>query len=131
MTGVQTCALPILAFGFALGVALSPTASFNAGSGQVFIQPSALLAVWGTGTVSPSLAVWGTGTVWGSLAVWGTSVFLNANCAVWGTGAVWGTIAVWGTSTPQAFSTVWGSLAVWGTGQASGETVKLAINGDN
>lgn len=113
------------------GVALSPTASFNAGSGQVFIQPSALLAVWGTGTVSPSLAVWGTGTVWGSLAVWGTSVFLNANCAVWGTGAVWGTIAVWGTSTPQAFSTVWGSLAVWGTGQASGETVKLAINGDN
>jgi serine protease AprX len=88
------------------GVALSPTATFDATSGQVFIQPGALLAVWGTGTVSPTLAVWGTG-------------------------AVWGTIAVWGTSTPQAFSDIWGTLAVWGTGQSSGEIVTLAINGDN
>ena len=88
------------------GAALSPAVTYDAASGQVFIQPGALLAVWGTGTVSPTLAVWGTG-------------------------AVFGTVAVWGTSTPQAFSDIWGSLAVWGTGQASGEAVTIAVSGDN
>ena len=107
------------------GAALSPTATFNASANTVSIAPNALLAVRGTGSVSGTLAVWG------SLAVWGTSVFVNANCAVWGTGAVWGTTSVSGAASPWAVSTIWGTLAIWGTGQASGETVKVAINGDN
>ena len=107
------------------GVALSPTATFNGATNTVQLQPSATLAVWGTGSLSGTLAVWGT------MAVWGTSVFTNATCAVWGTGAVWGTMAVWGASTPQASLAVWGTLEVWGTGVPGGEAAAVAINGDN
>ncbi len=112
------------------GLALSPTATFDAATNTVRLQPSATFAVWGTGTVSSTLAVWGTSAVWGTLAVWGTSVF-NATFAVWGTGAVWGTSAPWGTSTPQANIAVWGHFAVWGTGLPGGEATAVAINGDN
>jgi serine protease AprX len=107
------------------GSAMSPTAAFNTSTNSVSLEPTALLAVWGTGTVSANLAVWGTTTVWGS------SVFVNGSLAVWGTGAVWGTLAVWGTSTPGACLAVWGTGAVWGTSQTSSLANIVAIAGDN
>ena len=113
------------------GLALSPTATFDAATNTVQLQPSATFAVWGTGTLSGTMAVWGTSAVWGTMAVWGTSVFSGANFAVWGTGSVWGTFAVWGTSTPQAVMAIWGTGAVWGTGVPGGEATAIAINGDN
>jgi serine protease AprX len=107
------------------GSAMSPTAAFNTTTNSVSLEPTALLAVWGTGTVSANLAVWGTTTVWGN------SVFVNGTLAVWGTGAVWGTLAVWGTSTPGACLAVWGTGAVWGTSQTSSLANIVAIAGDN
>ncbi len=113
------------------GAALSPTATFNATTQSVSLQPSAMMAVWGTGGVSGTMAVWGTSGVWGTMAVWGTSVFVNSTMAVWGSGAVWGTSGVWGASAPQGTLAIWGSMAVWGTGQAGGESTKISVYGDN
>jgi serine protease AprX len=107
------------------GSAMSPTAAFDPSTNSVYLEPSALMAVWGTGAVSANMAVWGTTTVWGS------SVFVNGTMAVWGTGAVWGTMAVWGTSTPEACLAVWGTGAVWGASQTSSQANIVALAGDN
>ena len=105
------------------GSAMSPTASYDAASGSVYL--TTLLS-----------AVWNSQSLWGSRAVWHTSA-PNALEAVWGgtllddTGAVWGTRAVWKTDTTTGFAVLWGSSSVWSA--SSGDTpgsATLAISGE-
>jgi serine protease AprX len=88
----------------ATGTAMSPTARYDASSGNVYLvfNPS---STWNdsdayAGTVS------GTKSAWGAQTVWGTTV-VDANSAVWGSSAVWA------SSTVSGFSAVWGSSGVW------------------
>ncbi len=105
------------------GNALSPTATYNATDGTVYLvfDPS---STWNQTTVpvSSSRAV---ASVWSVQNVWGPAV-VNANKAVWGKGtvwsssgvsgfdAIWSTCGVWGKETDEGSSTVSGTRAVWG-----------------
>jgi serine protease AprX len=96
----------------ATGTALSPTASYDSVSGDVYLS------------TDPS-AVWNTTAVWDSRAVWGTT-------EIEATRAVWGTTAVWGTSSLDGFGAVWGTRSVWGTSSTDGaELISIAVNGEN
>jgi len=88
----------------ATGSALSPTATFDANSGNTFVM------------AGPD-SVWQNSIVWGTTIVWGTNVIAN-DCAV-----VWGTSIVWGTATSSAFGIVWGTSVVWGTSNPFPQTV--------
>ncbi len=77
------------------GVALSPVASYDTVSGDVYL-------------VEDLRSVWGQSTDWSLRSVWGQS-------AVWGTRSVWGQSAVWGTSVTTGFDTIWSDRSIWGT----------------
>jgi serine protease AprX len=96
----------------ATGTAMSPTAVYDASSGNVYLtfDPSSIwnkTNAYGGGTIGSNSAVWGTSSVWGTSVVDGDS-------------AIWGTSAVWGTSTESAFKAVWGTSSVWGTSTLAG-----------
>jgi serine protease AprX len=87
------------------GMALSPTASYNAANNTVTIVNTSSVT-WGTSVV------WGSSIVWGTSVVWGNSV-LNANSIVWGSSVVWG------NTVDTGFSVVWGNSIVWGSSTAT------------
>jgi serine protease AprX len=89
------------------GTAMSPSASFDAVKGTVFLEFDQS-SVWATGGLG------GTSAVWGTAAMLGTSG-LAGNSAVWSTSAVWGTSGIWGTSAVWGTSGIWGTSAVWST----------------
>ena len=84
----------------ATGVALSPTAVYNASNGTVSLINTTSV-VWGSTSV-----VWGAASVvWGNSVVWGSST-------ITGTSVVWGsTSVVWGASSVSGFSVVWGATS--------------------
>jgi serine protease AprX len=82
----------------ATGVALSPTAVYNASTGTVTLVNTNSV-VWGGASV-----VWGaTSVVWGNSVVWGSNAILS-NSVVWGSTSV-----VWGANSVSGFSVVWGA----------------------
>ena len=82
----------------ATGVALSPTAVYNALSRTVTLVNTNSV-VWGGASV-----VWGaTSVVWGNSVVWGANT-ITSNSVVWGSTSV-----VWGASSVSGFSVVWGA----------------------
>jgi serine protease AprX len=96
----------------ASGNAMSPTATYNAADGNVYLifDPSStwnkgtwsVTNVWGAAIVNPNLSIWGESPVW-------------ANSNVSGFRAVWGARGVWGTETDMGSSTVESTRGVWGT----------------
>jgi serine protease AprX len=84
----------------ATGVALSPTAVYDASNGTVSLINTTSV-VWGSTSV-----VWGaTSVVWGNSVVWGANT-------ITGTSVVWGsTSVVWGASSVSGFSVVWGATS--------------------
>ena len=122
----------------ATGTAMSPTATYDAASGNVYLafDPS---STW-YGTTSPAAAPSGARAVWGAQSVWGANT-VDANRAVWGTRsvwgtstvsgfrAVWGTQGVWGAETDVSTSTIQGTRAVWGTNsQTSDSDASFTVN---
>jgi serine protease AprX len=107
----------------AKGNALSPTATYNAADGNVYLvfDPS---STWNQ-TTAPASSSAAVASVWSMQTVWGAAV-VNANKAVWGKGtvwstsgvagfdAIWSTCGVWGKETDEGSSTVSGTRAVWG-----------------
>jgi serine protease AprX len=88
----------------ATGIALSPTATYDATSRNVYLVNTSSV-VWGGASV-----VWGaTSVVWGNSLVWGSSA-MTTNSVVWGSASV-----VWGASSYSGFSVVWGANAVTAT----------------
>jgi serine protease AprX len=84
----------------ATGVALSPTAVYNASNGTVSLINTTSV-VWGSTSV-----VWGASSVvWGNSVVWGANT-INGNSVVWGSTSV-----VWGASSCSGFSVVWGATS--------------------
>ena len=92
------------------GNALSPTARYDALSGNVYL----------TGAKG---STWDTNAVWGDQAVWGSMAFVN------GSGAVWGSSAAWGTSTNQGFNAVWGDSSGFSE-QTGSQATQIAANGE-
>lgn len=82
------------------GVALSPTAMYDATTGNVYLA-------------NTDSTLWGSSVVWGNSIVWGTSIVWG-NALISGTSIVWGNSVVWGTSTDQGFSIVWGTSVTGG-----------------
>jgi len=89
----------------AKGTAMSPVASYDSTSGNVYLYDS-------------STAIWNTSATWSDAAVWGTSQFVvgappstmsGSSSALWGSDAVWGSNILWGSNT------VWGSNILWGS----------------
>jgi len=91
----------------ATGTAMSPIASYDSTSGNVYLNydPS---STWDDTAVYAGRSVGGTKAVWGTTTVWGTSVVQPDK-------AVWGTKAIWGTSTLAGFDSIWATKSVWGT----------------
>jgi serine protease AprX len=91
----------------ATGTAMSPTATYDPASGNVYLvyDPS---STWNDTDVYSGEAVGGTRGAWGTQTVWGTAV-VSADKGVWGSQAVWGSSSVAG------FQAVWGSKGVWGS----------------
>jgi serine protease AprX len=88
----------------ATGIALSPTATYDATTGNVYLVNTDSV-VWGGASV-----VWGaTSVVWGNSVVWGSSA-MTTNSVVWGSTSV-----VWGSTSTTGFSVVWGANAVTAT----------------
>jgi hypothetical protein len=107
------------------GTAMSPTASYDASTGNVYLtyDPSSIWdssnlygerevgsasTIWSTQTVWGTLVVDAKRTVWGSRAVWGSNT-VSGFQAIWSDRGVWGSRAVWGSSDDQASRGVWGS----------------------
>ncbi|HWF45963.1 MAG TPA: S8 family peptidase, partial [Bryobacteraceae bacterium] len=70
----------------ATGTAMSPTATYDSTSGNVYLvyDPS---STWNDTDVFSGMAVGGTRGAWGTQTVWGTAV-VNADKGVWGSQAV-------------------------------------------
>jgi serine protease AprX len=84
----------------ASGVALSPTAVYNATTKSVSLVNTTSV-VWGSTSV-----VWGaTSVVWGNSVVWGATT-ITSNSVVWGSTSV-----VWGSTSVSGFSVVWGATS--------------------
>jgi serine protease AprX len=84
----------------ATGVALSPTAVYNASTNNVTIVDTSDPGFAG------SSVVWGaTSVVWGHTVVWGSNV-LSADSVVWGSTSV-----VWGATSVSGYSVVWGATS--------------------
>jgi serine protease AprX len=101
----------------ATGVALSPTAVFNASNDTVTV----------TNTSDPDFAgssvVWSaTSTVWGYAVAWGADEILS-DSVVWGADSV-----VWGAESVSGFSVVWGATS---TAETSIATLSDGTDGDN
>jgi serine protease AprX len=104
----------------AVGVANSPTASYNATTGQVTL-------------VNGSSVLWGSSVMWGTSVVWGTSVIWGTNAS--GQSVLWGSSVVWGTSTNSGFSVVWGTSSapmsvVWGCSNPWTYASSALVNGE-
>jgi serine protease AprX len=97
-----------------VGIALSPSAAYDAASGEVYL-------------VEDARSVWGQTSDWSQRSVWGVS-------AVWGTRSVWGQAAVWGTSLNAGFQTIWSDRSVWGQsadwGTGNINALSIMIDGD-
>jgi serine protease AprX len=113
--------------------ALSPTAVYNAASGDITLNfdPSSVFserAMWGSSTVASERAMWGSRSMWGSnvidgeramwgsRATWGSST-TDAQRAMWGSSGIWSERAMWGSST------VGSERAMWGSSSNQSETV--------
>jgi serine protease AprX len=85
----------------ASGVALSPTAVYNASNSTVTLANTSSAAWSGTSVV------WGaTSLIWGNNVIWGAST-------ITGTSVVWGsTSVVWGAKSFAGFSVVWGAKSI-------------------
>jgi serine protease AprX len=90
----------------ATGLALSPTAVFNA-NGSVTVtntNPDSNFAgssvVWGATSV-----VWGDSVVWGANTISASSVVWGATSVVWGVASITGDSVVWGATTNAATAT--------------------------
>lgn len=93
----------------AVGVAMSPTAQYDASTGQVNL-------------VTGSSVLWGHSVLWGNSVVWGTSV-------LWGQSVLWGNSVCWGTSTSKGFSVIWGTSVIWGA-KTNSDAMSIAIRGE-
>lgn len=84
------------------GSALSPSASYNAATGDVTLVNGST-ALWGKGTTSSSA------TLTSASSVYGVTAFVSN-----GATALWGQTALWGKGDAQAFTALWGQTALWG-----------------
>lgn len=103
------------------GAALSPTATYDPTSGDVYVNNS-------------RTAVWDSSPSWGSDVVWGPSITADAlkKNVVWGSK----TNVVWGASGTQAFNVLWTSAldssVVWGDSfKNTAESVSQLMHGEN
>ena len=103
----------------ATGTALSPTASFDPTTGDVYLSADSS-AVW------DSRSVWGNQTVWGVRSVWGNSAFVTGSQSIWGNQAVWGNRSVWGNQC------IWGTRSLWGnSGTSAYDSILSLVDGEN
>src|SRR5271157_2923427 len=104
------------------GVAKSPTAHYDASSGNVYF-------------LADSTTPWGQSAMWGTSVVWGASAFLP-NSAMWGgsptpgsTAQAGGNSAMWGGSpTPGSTAQAGGNSAMWGGSPTPGSTAQAGGN---
>jgi serine protease AprX len=103
-----------------VGVAKSPTVSYNSSTGQVTL-------------VNGSSVLWGSSVIWGSSVVWGSSVIWGSNAS--GQSVLWGSSVIWGSSATQGFSVLWGSSVtptsvIWGSNTSASSAMSVLTDGD-
>src|SRR5208282_5663267 len=91
----------------ATGVALSPTAVFNASTNTVTIANTVPDSVFAGSSVvwSATSVVWGNSVVWGATEILSYSIERAATSVVWGSTAVTGDSVVWGATSTVATAT--------------------------
>lgn len=94
--------------------ATSPTANYDASSGNVYLSTN-------------SSSLWDSSVVWGESVVWGQYEFSGT---LDGQSVVWGESVVWGDATQDGFSVVWGSSVVWSS-SAQSSALNTLTGGDN
>ena len=110
----------------ASGSAMSPTAVYNAKTGDVTLVGDSS-AVWGSSTTWSGPAVWGANQFPGASSImWGAST--NGSSIMWGANDLWGSSIMWGANTSSGFSTIWSNSIMWG---ASGQWASSIMWGAN
>lgn len=108
--------------------ALSPTATFDANTGDVTLA-------FDSSSVFSGRSKWGTDTVdsqrvkWGASGTWGTSV-IDSHRALWGSRSMWGSGTVDSQRTKWGSSGIWDSRSMWGTGTAK-QSESVVVKGEN
>jgi serine protease AprX len=104
------------------GTAMSPVASYDSSSGNVYLT-------------SDSSSVWGTKQAWSGPAVWGPSQFTGGSSIMWGANTpggtsimwgasdLWGSSIMWGAGTSSAFSAIWSDSIMWGASGQWGSSI--------
>jgi serine protease AprX len=124
------------------GNSISPSASYNAGSGTVTLsfdpsslwvtQPGGLAPTWGTTALSGNVALWN------GIAPWGQTSTASASpagaAAIWNSTSLWvlalqsgnaAQMSMWGACTPNGQMSMWGACApngqmsMWGANALS------------
>jgi serine protease AprX len=98
----------------ATGTALSPTSSYQNGTGVITVSfdPS---SVWS------NQAVWGTNSMWAANSVWSAS-------ELQGSQAVWGTNSIWAANSTSAANSVWSANSMWAASSTSASNSMWATN---
>ncbi len=113
------------------GTAMSPVATYNAGTGA-------------TTLVTDQTVLWGATILWGASNVYGANAFtpeVGSSTILWGATALagandpagftelWGSTILWGASTPEAATILWGAdnpssaTILWGASGPSSSTI--------
>lgn len=92
----------------ASGTAMSPKASYDANTGNVYLT-SDRSAVWGTSSAWSGGAVYGPTQFIGSGAAWS-----SANAVMGSASGIWGSSIIWGGARNAAASAIWSDSIIWG-----------------
>jgi serine protease AprX len=111
------------------GTAISPTAVYDASSGDVFLSRD------------PS-TVWASSKTWAASSVYGSSVFMSSASNImwgattssgsnimWGASALSGSNIMWGADTSSGFDTIWSDNIMWGASGSSGTNIMWGAGG--
>jgi len=119
--GYMDLAAALSATDIAAGTAMSPTAMYDASTGDVFLARDSS-TIWGSSSVWSAPAVYGPGAFLASNIMWGTTTSSGTNI-MWGTSGLAGANIMWGTTNSSGFSAIWGNNIMWGTSSNSGSNI--------
>jgi serine protease AprX len=119
--GYMDLAAALSATDIAAGTAMSPTAVYDASTGDVFLARDSS-TIWGSSSVWSAPAVYGPSAFLASNFMWGTTTTSGTNI-MWGTSGLAGANIMWGTTNSSGFSAIWGNNIMWGTSTNSGSNI--------
>lgn len=113
----------------ATGTAMSPTAVYDAKTGNVFLTRDSS-TVWGSSTTWAAPSVYGSNVFMSSASnfMWGATTTSGSNF-MWGASVLSGSNFMWGASSSSGFDTIWSNNFMWGASGTSGTNFMWGAGG--